>query len=193
MADIPNTDPPATAVCPWCSAAVTATATVCPSCGASLVSDGEPNVPGVTTVAPKSIVSERATSQPRSRLLSWISGEYPGDVSKAEAQAVAPPDTEVRREILRLEIEAEMAKLEAEANEIRADAAEAGRSIDLPEVAASGDPAAADANPAAAPDAAPEMGDAPETGDAAPVTGDAAPVTGDAAVLAVPVVDEPPA
>jgi hypothetical protein len=156
MADASNKDRPATAACPWCSAAVAEDATVCPSCGASLVSDGEPNVPGVTTVATKSLVAPKATSQPRNRLLSWISGEYPSDMSEAEAQAVAPPDLEVRQEILRLELEAEVAKLEAEANAIRADAAEAGRTIDLPEVAAPGDVEA-------------PADDGPETGGASPL------------------------
>lgn len=129
-----------TAVCPWCSAALTPDATVCPSCDANLVSDGEPNVPGVTAIDAASIVRSKAAPQPRSRLLSWISGEYPSDVpSKSEAGAIAPPDLDVRREILRLELEAEVANLQAEADAIRAEAAAEGRTIDLPEVAAPGD------------------------------------------------------
>ncbi len=129
-----------TAVCPWCSAALTPDATICPSCGANLVSDGEPNVPGVTAIDAASIVRSKGAPQPRNRLLSWISGEYPTDVpSKAETQAIAPPDRDVRREILRLELEAEVANLQAEADAIRAEAAAEGRTIDLPEVEASGE------------------------------------------------------
>ena len=96
---------PTVAVCPWCSAPLTPNVTVCPSCGASLVADGDPNVPGVTTVASKPIVAPKATTQPRNRLLAWISGDYPEEdaPSRAEAQAIAPPDLEVRREIFRLD------------------------------------------------------------------------------------------
>lgn len=131
------------AVCPWCSAALTPDAIICPSCGANLVADGESNVPGVTAVDAASIVRSKATTQPRSRLLSWISGEYPNDVpSKAEAHAIAPPDLDVRREILRLELEAEVANLQAEAGALRAEAAAEGRTIDLPDVVVEDEPPA---------------------------------------------------
>lgn len=123
-----------TAVCPWCSAPLTEGATECPSCGANLIPDGDPNVPGVTAVDAASIIRSKAAPQPRNRLLSWISGEYESDVpSKAEAQAIAPPDLEVRREILRLELEAEVANLQAEADALRAEAVAEGRSIDAPD------------------------------------------------------------
>ena len=128
------------AVCPWCSTALTPDATTCPSCGANLVADGDPNVPGVTAIDAASLVRSKTTPQPRSRLLSWISGEYQADLpSKAEAQAIAPPDDEVRREILRLELQAHVANLQAEADAIRAEATAEGRTIDLPELAGSGD------------------------------------------------------
>jgi hypothetical protein len=141
MADPSGTgDHPLAAACPWCSAALTPDATVCPSCGANLVSDGEPDVPGVTAIDAASIVRSKAAPQPRNRLLSWISGEYQSDVpSKAEAQAIAPPDLDVRREILRLELEAEVANLQAEADALRAEAAADGRTIDLPKAAADED------------------------------------------------------
>ncbi len=116
---------------------------MCPSCGANLVADGDPSVPGVTAIDAAALVRSKATPQPRSRLLSWISGEYQLDVpSKAEAQAIAPPDEDVRREILRLELEAQVANLQAEADAIRAEAAAEGRTIDLPDIAppAAGEP-----------------------------------------------------
>lgn len=120
-----------TAVCPWCSAPITEGMTECSSCGANLVSDGDPNVPGLTAVDAASIIRSRSPQQPRSRLLSWLSGEYTTDLpSKAEQQAIAPPDLEVRREILRLELEAEVANLQAEADALRAEAAAEGRSVD---------------------------------------------------------------
>ncbi len=126
------------AVCPWCSAALTEGATECPSCGANLVPDGDPNVPGVTAVDAASIIRSKASPEPRNRLLSWISGEYPNDVpSKAESQAIAPPDAEVRREILRLELEAEVANLQAEADAIAAEAAAEGRTVERSEAEAS--------------------------------------------------------
>ena len=66
----------------------------------------------------------------RSRILSWLSGEYVEETSTpAEPQAIAPPDLEVRREILRLELEAEIADKQAEADSILADAAVEGRPL----------------------------------------------------------------
>ena len=126
-----------TVICSWCSTEVADGVAVCPSCGANLVADGDPNVPGVTAVDAASIIRSKSSSQPRSRLLSWISGEYQTDVpSKAEQQAIAPPDLEVRREILRLELEAEVANLQAETDALLAEAAAEGRLVDLPDAAA---------------------------------------------------------
>jgi hypothetical protein len=105
--------------------------TECPSCGANLVPDGDPNVPGLTAVDAASIIRSKSPQQPRSRLLSWLSGEYTTDLpSKAEQQAIAPPDPDVRREIFRLELEAEVANLQAEADALRAEAAAEGRSVE---------------------------------------------------------------
>ena len=119
-----------TVVCSWCSTEVADGVAQCPNCGANLVPDGDPNVPGVTAVDAASIIRSKANPQPRNRLLSWISGEYEADLpSKAEAQAIAPPDDEVRREILRLELEAEVANLQAEADALRAEAVAVGRTI----------------------------------------------------------------
>lgn len=121
-----------TPVCPWCSTPIVEGATECPSCGANLIPDGEPNVPGLTAVDPASILRSKATPQPRSRLLSWLTGEEDRQQasSKAEAQAVAPPALEVRREILRLELEAEVANLQAEADALRAEAAAEARTVE---------------------------------------------------------------
>ena len=114
-----RTDP---TVCPWCSATVTAETETCPSCGAVLLSDGEPVLPGVTAVDDKVLRGE-TRPQPRSRLLSWISGEYPDEeTTPVDAQAIAPPDPEVQREIRRLAIEAEVANLTAEVEARRIEA-----------------------------------------------------------------------
>jgi hypothetical protein len=126
-----------TTICSWCSTEVADGITVCPSCGANLVADGDPNVPGVTAVDAASIIRSKSATQPRSRLLSWISGEYQADVpSKAEQQAIAPPDLEVRREILRLELEAEVANLQAEADALLAEATAEGRVREFTDAAA---------------------------------------------------------
>jgi RNA polymerase subunit RPABC4/transcription elongation factor Spt4 len=121
-------------VCPWCSASLTPETAVCPSCGAILTAEEERDLPGITAVDANSI--RRTTpSRSRNRLLSWISGEYPEEAAAAEgdAQAIAPPDPVVQREILRLELEAEVANLQAEADAMMSDAVEEGRVIAVPE------------------------------------------------------------
>lgn len=148
------------AQCPWCSAPLASADDVtCPSCGATLTAETEPQVPGVTAIDAEAIVrAARATNPPRrSRLLSWISGEVAEDEESAPTAhgSLAPPPVEVRREILRMELEAEISDLQAEAGSILADdeveAADAGL---LPLAAQPGPP------PEAVPQAPPE---APET------------------------------
>lgn len=133
----------AASVCPWCSAPVAGAPQICPSCGAAL--DGEladPSLPGVTAIDAAAIVrAKMPTPRSRSRLLSWISGDYPEEANQVgDAAALAPPDLEVRREILRLELEAEVANLQAEADALRAEATVEGRAPD----ASAEDAAAAD-------------------------------------------------
>ena len=121
-----------TTVCSWCSTPITEGMTECPSCGANLIPDGDPNVPGLTAVDAASIIRSKAPAQPRSRLLSWLSGEYATDLpSKSEQHAIAPPDLDVRREIVRLELEAEVANLQAEADALRSEAAVEGRAEEV--------------------------------------------------------------
>jgi hypothetical protein len=134
----------AASVCPWCSAPVAGAPQICPSCGAAL--DGEladPSLPGVTAIDAAAIVrAKMPTPRSRSRLLSWISGDYPEEANAGggDTAALAPPDLEVRREILRLELEAEVANLQAEADALRAEATVEGRAPD----ASAEDAAAAD-------------------------------------------------
>ena len=167
-------DRPADHICPWCSATLPADAATCPSCGAILTGDERPDLPGLTAVDLKALRTEKPKGS-TNRLLSWISGEYPDEVpTPADAQAIAPPDPEVRREILRLELEAEVANLQAEADAAISEAAAEGRTVDIPqdlqpllsnetlEEAAEGLPEGA-AGPAAAP-----TPDAPTSGDAPP-------------------------
>jgi hypothetical protein len=133
MADELTTGAP-TFHCPWCSASLpSADLETCPSCKATLTStsSGETALPGVTAIDHEALLrTNREPRQPRSRLLSWLSGEYVDDgAAPSQPDAIAPPDIAVRREILRLEIEAEIADKQAEADSIMADAAVEGRPI----------------------------------------------------------------
>ena len=121
-------------VCPWCSAQLAPDAAVCPSCGANLTSDEEQQLPGVTAVDQELLLRNIKKSPGRSRILSWISGEYePEGQSQVEAGALQPPDPNVQREILRLQLEAEVANLQAEADALYAEAVVDGRVSELPE------------------------------------------------------------
>jgi hypothetical protein len=115
----------ATPRCPWCSAELPpGVHESCPSCGATLLSPaGEPDIKGVTSLDPMAIIQARAeVSRPRNRIMSFITGEAPGEQdAAANPESLAPPDIAVRREMRRLEIEAERADLEAETVALKTD------------------------------------------------------------------------
>jgi hypothetical protein len=117
-------------VCPWCSTPLIGAPENCPTCGATVDAGdaADPALPGLTAIDAAAIVrAKQAPPRSRNRLLSWISGDYPETSGKpGDSTALAPPDLEVRREILRLELEAEVAALHAEAGAIRAEAAVEG-------------------------------------------------------------------
>jgi len=148
--------------CQWCSALLPAAdLPTCPSCGAALTSAaGVEDIKGVTTLDPEAILRARTdVSRPRSRLLSFITGEQPVDVGgPGEAESLAPPDDAVRLEMLRLELDAERADLEAEAVSMKADVV-VEQNIDLVALAQDAeeaDPDAAAATPPLAPPAPPQ-------------------------------------
>lgn len=117
--------------CPWCSAVLPAPDLEdCPSCGATLTAAAEAALPGVTAIDHEAIArgTREAIRQPRSRLFSWLSGDY-GEEAPAPSGAIAPPDAAVRREMLRLQVQAELADRQAEADSIIADAAVEGRPL----------------------------------------------------------------
>ena len=126
--------------CVWCSAVLpSAHETTCPSCGATLVGEGEAAVPGLTAIDADAILRNARSggrTRPRGgRLLSWISGEYDEgeDESAPTHGSLAPPPAEVRREMLRLELEAQVANAQAEVEALAADAAvEGGRPLTPP-------------------------------------------------------------
>jgi hypothetical protein len=131
--------------CMWCSAVLpSANEATCPSCGAALIEDAETQVPGVTAIDAEAIVraGREVRTKPRSRLMSWISGEYDEGEKPAPPGSLAPPPIEVRREMLRLELAAQVANLQAEAGAMAAEAAvESGEPLDVPDIAAIvGDP-----------------------------------------------------
>lgn len=136
-------------ICPWCSASYTGDPERCPSCGAVLEPDPsvDPSLPGLTAIDAAAIVRAKAPApRSRNRLLSWISGDYPeAEGSPGDPAALAPPDVQVRREMLRLELEAEVANLQAEAEALRAEAVLEGRARDAgPDDAAAADEVAAE-------------------------------------------------
>jgi hypothetical protein len=117
--------------CSWCSTELPAAgSSTCPTCGATLV---EPvsSVPGVNAPDAETISRLARTATPirRSRLVSWITGEYDdGDEAPAPPGSLAPPPPEVQREMARLAFEAEYANLEAEAGSIESEAKMEARS-----------------------------------------------------------------
>jgi hypothetical protein len=139
--------------CNWCSAPLPSDhEEICPSCGATLLGDGDTSVPGLTAIDAEAILrsARAAKTKPRSRLLGWISGEYEEGVGGTTASpgSLAPPPADVRREMLRLELQAQVANAQAEVESMAADeAVEHNRSLAAPSVdEAAPAPEAADAD-----------------------------------------------
>ena len=134
MLDATSGESAAAPRCNWCSAVLPSDhETTCPSCGATLIGEGETAVPGLTAIDAEAILrNARTAAKPkqRSRLLGWISGDYDEGESSAPPGSLAPPPEAVRREMLRLELEAQVANAQAEVGAMEADAAvEEGRSL----------------------------------------------------------------
>jgi hypothetical protein len=108
----PGKKPPEpTTPCPWCSEAVPATATECPSCGASLRNAADGEVLGVTQVDPAAV--SRAARMKPGRIASWLGAESTSEKPELAAAKAEPPSEAARREMLRLELAAIDAELEA--------------------------------------------------------------------------------
>ena len=138
--------PPQTAPgarCPWCSAPIASPDDVtCSACGATLQGDAATEIPGLTAIDGQHAWRAATPRKARRTFGALFVG---GDdeilpPTAAELPALAMPDAEVRREMLRLQLDAELADLTA-----RAAAMAAERGILVP----------------ASPDAAPEADAAP--------------------------------
>ena len=99
-----------TATCPWCSAAVPAEASRCPSCGAALRDGVDDEVPGVTQVD-LAATSRLARLKPPGRVAMWLGAERTTENSEISGR-IEPPSEEVRKEMLRLELAAIDAEIE---------------------------------------------------------------------------------
>jgi hypothetical protein len=147
-----RTQPVAAEHCPWCSAEIAPALPNCPACGATLQGDSDTSLPGVTALDQEALLRAGRSATPRrgSRLLSWISGDYEDGFDKpAPPGSLAPPPLEVRREMLRLEIEAETASLQAETDALAAEAELEAREHGAT-VAVEAEPTGADSAPAPA-------------------------------------------
>lgn len=154
--------PPAEAEarCPWCSAPVADPDDVtCGSCGATLHGDATAEIPGVTeidAIHASSAIAPRKVRRTFGAL--FVGGDEPiQEPSQAELPALAMPDAEVRREMLRLRLDAELADLTA-----RVAAMAAERGIPMPVVPDAG--AGADAAPEAPSQASEAAGGTPTPG-----------------------------
>ena len=119
--------------CPWCSAPVESLEdATCGACGATLHGDPEIEIPGVTAIDGEHAAQAAQAAMPRKVRRSFGSLFVGRDdpippPSQAELPALAPPDTEVRREMVRLQLDAELANLAARAAAIAAE-----RGVPLP-------------------------------------------------------------
>ncbi len=124
-------------VCPWCSAPLRQPSRdrARPAARSWSAISREP-LPGITAVdAARCPRRRRRRRRPRNRLLSWISGDYPEDARPRPTRRRSNrPIAAVRREMLRLELEGEVANLKAEADALVAEAAAEGRVVELPAI-----------------------------------------------------------
>jgi hypothetical protein len=153
-----DADAPTARRCPWCSELLPEDATErCPSCKANLVAEGEARIAGLTEVETATASRVRRAEAPkRSKLLSWISGDVddePAAVAPSAPEALNPPARDVRREMLRLKLEAEGINVAADgslelptvAPRPAADAVESVEATDTPDAPDAVTPEASDA------------------------------------------------
>lgn len=106
-------EPLAVGRCPWCSSPLDDTSVpTCPSCGAALQAQVEGDLPGVTEVDAMALAAQRRARGGGVRALIGLTDE---DTAGSPAGSLPePPSEDVRREMLRLRIDALEAEIEAQ-------------------------------------------------------------------------------
>ncbi|NJD29263.1 MAG: hypothetical protein FIA92_13325 [Chloroflexi bacterium] len=136
-------EPLAVGRCPWCSHPLDdSSVATCPHCSAALHAQVEGDLPGVTQVDAMALATQRRVRGGGVRALIGLTDE---DTEGSPALSVPePPSEDVRREMLRLRIDALEAEIEAQNAALAAARAAAAAAGDAPvEPAAATEPAPA--------------------------------------------------
>jgi hypothetical protein len=91
-------------ICHWCSTPIPPDATACPKCGAAVEGAVAADIPGLTAVDPKSPRAEMPETVPNP--IGWLRAGK--DATAPNAEAFRPPSDAVRREMRRIELEAQI-------------------------------------------------------------------------------------
>ena len=168
-------EPLAVGRCPWCSSPLDDTsAPTCPSCGAALHAQVEGDLPGVTEVDAMALATQRRARGGGVRALIGMTDD---DTAGSPAGLLPePPSDDVRREMLRLRIDALEAEIEAQTAALaaaKAAAAASGLTTNATPPQPELTPAAETSSPETSPPDAPPTdpaSDADEADDEPPVT-----------------------
>jgi hypothetical protein len=125
--------------------------------------------PGLTAIDTEAVLRTRAQPKSRGGLLGFLSGETGDTVdapTEAELASLAPPDANVRLEMMRLELDAERQRLESEGAILAAEIAEEdgtalpaglfGDASEIPAGGSAGPPPGPEAKAATTPPPGPE-------------------------------------
>lgn len=92
--------------CLWCSAKIPAGATACPQCGAHVEGADVPSIPGVTDVDFSQRLGDEGRLPDSIDASAWMSAGK--DDFSATEEAILPPSEAVRREMRKIQLEAEI-------------------------------------------------------------------------------------
>ena len=92
-----------TRTCHWCSSPIAPGATVCPKCGAAVEGTVPGDFPGLTTIDPKTPRGTLPDAVPNP--IEWLRA---GNAADGNSDAYHAPSEEVRREMRKMELEAEV-------------------------------------------------------------------------------------
>lgn len=96
-------------ICPWCSTEIPADAPACPRCGALVEGAKAVDIPGLTVVDPDVARDTDSGIVDDLNPISLLSvGTETTDDSPIDLEAIAPPSDEVRLEMRKMELEAEI-------------------------------------------------------------------------------------